>query len=272
MSIKRIAAIEDICGIGRCALAVALPIISAYGYQACPVPTAVLSAHTAFEEPIKADMSAYLEKALCWYDDYAFDAVMTGYLLSPAQALAVAEYLARNRERAGLVLVDPAMADDGRLYRSLPEDMPGAYRALAKHADILMPNATEAALLTGLPFDAPAEALAQGLLALGPKRVIIKGLQKDGKNVNACAEAGKIEFVEYEKRPGSYPGAGDMFKSVFLCEVMLGADMRRAIAQAAGMVAAAIDEAIAEASPPREGLPFERLLYKTLLPHENTRR
>lgn len=264
---KRIAIIEDLCGIGRCALSVALPVIASYGHQPCPVPTAVFSAHTAFEHVVKMDLTGYLGETLKAYEGREFDALMTGYLLSEEQAHLVAEYVGANRKNIALVLVDPAMADNGELYRGLPESMIGAYRALIGRADIITPNLTEAALLTGRPPDDPLargglSGLMEDLLTLGPSTAVVKGMTEGGRMFNAyrSSDEGEVRTCQYEKRPGNYPGAGDLFKSVLLCELLGGSDIGSAVARASDFVARAIDEAISQNMPPREGLPFERLL------------
>ena len=151
---KRIASIQDISCLGRCSLTVALPVISALGVECAIVPTAVLSAHTAFPGFISRDLSDQLSAiAAHWRSQHVhFDALYTGYIASAAQVRQVLDFFDTVKSPDTLIFVDPAMADHGRLYTGFGPDFPAAMAQVVARADVAMPNLTEACLLTGTPY------------------------------------------------------------------------------------------------------------------------
>ena len=160
-SAKTVPAIHDLSGVGRCALTVVMPVISVMGAQVCPVPTAVLSAHTAFSGIAAHDLTGFLPAYLAHWRALGlrFDAVYAGYLAGPEQAAIVEDFL--NGQRDALKVLDPVMGDDGRLYTGMPEDMPAKWRGLCARADVVTPNMTEYALLTGEAYSLEPRTMAQ---------------------------------------------------------------------------------------------------------------
>lgn len=147
---KRVAAIHDLSGFGKCSLTVALPILSAAGIEACAMPTAILSTHTGgisgyTYHDLTSDMRAFMQhwKSL----DIQFDATYSGFLGSFEQLDLVKEFFELFRSKNNLILVDPVMADNGELYRIFQPEFAVGMRSLCKKADIIVPNLTEAALL-----------------------------------------------------------------------------------------------------------------------------
>ena len=153
---KRVLSIQDLSCVGRCSLTVALPVLSAMGCQAVPLPTALLSTHTAFPAPHRKALTGdLLPMADHWQaQQVTFDAITVGYLAGPEQVQAVEGVLDRFQ---ALVVVDPAMGDHGRLYSSLDAGQVEAMARLCRRGQVLLPNVTEAALLTGLPYRENAE-------------------------------------------------------------------------------------------------------------------
>ena len=154
---KTVAALHDLSGVGRCALTVVIPVISAMGAQVIPAPTAVLSAHTAFSDFASVDLTDYLEQCLDkWCEmGLSFDCIYTGYMASVRQEEIARRFMAR--QPGARRVVDPVLGDDGRMYRALPREMPEAMRRLCAGADVITPNLTEAALLTGAPLPEPGK-------------------------------------------------------------------------------------------------------------------
>ena len=147
---KRVAAIHDLSGFGKCSLTVALPILSAAGIEACAMPTAILSTHTGgisgyTYRDLTSDMRAFMQhwKSL----DIQFDATYSGFLGSFEQLDLVKEFFELFRSKNNLILVDPVMADNGELYRIFQPEFATGMRSLCRKADIIVPNLTEAALL-----------------------------------------------------------------------------------------------------------------------------
>ena len=177
---KRVLSIQDLSCVGRCSLTVALPVLSAMGHQCSVLPTAVLSTHTAFPNPSVVDLTDHLAGfARHWQEnDISFDAVSVGYLSDPGQAGIVGAIL-DNMDCP--VILDPVMGDHGKLYRRITADHIHAMKRLAARADVLLPNLTEAAAMTGIPYreqtdQAYLEALLDGLLILGVRAAVITGV------------------------------------------------------------------------------------------------
>ena len=190
--VKRVAAVNDLSGFGRCSLTVALPILSAMGFQACPVPTMLLSAHTGYPDPYIRDMTDDLPAYLAHWERLGleFEAVYTGFLGAPRQAALLEPFLLRQMAAGALCLVDPAMADHGRLYATCTPALVEAMKRLVALAGVTTPNVTEACLLTGTDYDAVTAlpvaeqraALCQigaRLRALGCDTVVITGVPEE---------------------------------------------------------------------------------------------
>ncbi|RSX55817.1 pyridoxine kinase [Bifidobacterium dolichotidis] len=242
--IPRIAAVHDMCGYGKCSLTAAIPILSAAGCDVCPVPTALFSAHTNYPVFTMHDTTPILNGYLdAWQqEDVALDGVYSGFLGS-ADQVALIERLYHDYPNA-LRLVDPVMGDGGNMYATYTEELCKAMGRLANGADILMPNLTEASILTGRDYvgqniaDAQIDETLQALLDLGAKNVVLKGIDhNDGylRNYIVNAEEGVSAKTEckHEKLPFMIHGTGDAFASSLIAAVMAGRDMTEA-AQIAG--------------------------------------
>ena len=152
---RRVLTMQDISCVGQCSTTVALPILSACGLEACILPTALLSTHTGgFGKPAVVHFDGALTDI--WHhwqeNGITFDAILVGYLGSLAAVKAAGEIIDRLLAPGGVAIVDPAMADNGKLYSGFDEDYVRAIGSLAGKADIILPNVTEAAILSGLPY------------------------------------------------------------------------------------------------------------------------
>lgn len=269
--IPAVAVVHDLSGIGRCALSVALPTLSVLGAQVCALPTALLSAHTLFPGVTPRDESAFLEQALCQWRrlDRTFDAIYTGYLAQPGQAALLADFLSGQKTRGlSLAVVDPAMGDHGRLYRAVSAQMPQAMRALCALADLIVPNPTEAALLTDSPFlekADPAQAwrLMKALTALGCGGALVTGLALSGGGAaNLLYLRGQEGFwaCRYQPLPCAFPGTGDLFAAALTGFMLSGYAPQQSMARATAFVYQAMARTVEAGTPPREGVGFEPLL------------
>lgn len=262
---------------GRSSLAVVSPVLSVMGYQCCPLPTALLSTHTGGFAPVeRLDATGFFSAALEAYraQEIVFDAVYTGYLCSPAQAAVAADEL--RRCGAALRVTDPAMADNGRLYGGFGPEMVEAMQTLCGEADLITPNATEAALLAGeQPRERygadEVEALCERLAGRYGARVVITGAPLEGGQT-VCVGRGEAAWEHFTLRcsyvDAAYPGTGDLF-----CAVLTGALMRGNALQSAAELALRFTENAARATfaarrDPRFGLEFEPLLGELLPPRE----
>ena len=268
--VKTAAVIHDLSGVGRCALTVVLPVLSAMGIQACPVPTAVLSTHTGgFDNMASVDLTDLMGDYLAHWRSLGlrFDAVYSGYLANCAQADHVMRLM---RENGGLNVVDPVMGDEGEIYSALPEAIVEEMRRLCSGADVITPNLTEAALLLGESYteaprtDGQIEYMLRGLSKLGAKRVVLTGVPKaDGRMANAYMTQGDRMHGEiaFERLGVQYPGTGDLFASVLTGAMVQGAELSKAVERAAEFVYRAIEVTIPVKTEPRMGVQFEKILH-----------
>lgn len=242
MSYKKVLTIQDISCVGQCSLTVALPIISACGCETCVLPSAVLSTHTGgftgytFRD-LTEDMPSIKEH---WQKEgIQFDAIYTGYLGSTKQIDYVADIMDSVSATKCAKIVDPAMADNGKLYYGFDMEFVEAMKGLCAKADYVMPNITEACFLTGTEYKedydrAYVDELLAKLTAIGCKNIIFTGISyAEGKTGVVVYENGKYSYYEHEKLPNSCHGTGDIYASAFV-----GAFMRGKTAYDAAKIAA----------------------------------
>lgn len=256
---KRVLSIQDLSCLGKCSLTVALPVLSAMGCACSVLPTAVLSTHTAFPGPTCRSLTEDLvPTAEHWHSIGAeFDAISVGYLADPEQAEKVVQVL----ELFGdTVILDPVMGDHGRLYsRQTPEHVT-AMQKLCRKAKFVLPNVTEAALLTGLPYREQVDEgylreLAAGLMDFGAEGAVITGFLWDEAHTGFFGTDQNAAFSYKAHRiPKHFHGTGDLFAAVFTGGILAGKGMEDAAVVAARFVEKVIS-ATAESSP--FGIEFE---------------
>jgi pyridoxine kinase len=242
MSYKKVLTIQDISCVGQCSLTVALPIISACGVETCVLPSAVLSTHTGgfkgftFRD-LTEDMPAIREH---WEKEgIKFDTIYTGYLGSTKQIDYVKDIFASGSKEGTVKVVDPAMADNGKLYYGFDEAFVEAMKGLCAKADYLVPNITEAAFLVGMEYKTEydreyIDSLLNALSDIGCKNIIFTGISyREGYTGVVVFENGVYSYYEHEKIAGGCHGTGDVYASAFV-----GALMRGKTAYEAAMVAA----------------------------------
>ncbi len=267
---KRVVAIHDLSGFGRCSLSVILPVMSAMGVQVCPVPTAVLSTHTGgFGEVAAVDLTDYVIGTLEHYKklNLEMDCVYTGYLNSVKQVEHCKEYF-KFFDNA-LKVVDPVMGDHGKLYRSFTNELVDGICELVKSADIITPNMTEASIILNenMPMDRLTTAQARTMLAKlsskGPKKVVITGVvlaTGEYANISYDSDNGTYWKSCSQHLPVSYPGTGDIFAAVLTAAVMCGDSLPMAVDRATRFVEIAIKTTYSYSTPTREGVMMEEAL------------
>lgn len=246
---KRLLTIQDISCVGQCSTTVALPIVSACGVECAVLPPAILSNHTGgFKGWTFADLTPELGKVEAkWIEQgIKFDAFYTGYVCE-AHIGPILSIMASCAEPGALRIVDPAMADNGVLYKGFADDFPSKMAKLCDGADYLLPNLTEAALLVGATpklagyTRGEIESLIARLHGLGAKNVILTGVSFDGAELGSAVSDGKS--VEYDFNPRlerMSHGTGDVFASVFAGAVVRGKSPLEAASLAADIVCEAI--------------------------------
>lgn len=270
MSYKRILTIQDISCVGQCSLTVALPIISACGVETCVLPSAVLSTHTGgfqgytFRDLTDdmPDIKEHWEK-----EGLKFDAIYTGYLGSTRQIAYVEDILNEVGTDSCVKVVDPAMADNGKLYYGFDMEFVEAMKRLCAKADYVMPNITEACFLTGVEYKetydrAYVDMLLDKLSALGCRNIIFTGISYEaGKTGVVVYENGNYSYYEHEKLGKGCHGTGDIYASAFVGSFMRGKTAFEAAKIAADYALACIKKT-AELDNHWYGAAFEPVLYK----------
>ena len=264
---KRVLTIQDISCLGKCSLTIALPVISALGSETVILPTAVLSTHTMFKNFTCKDLSDQIEPiAAHWKSEgVAFDAIYTGYLGTVEQIDQIKELFHSFRGENTVIIVDPVMADNGKLYPAFDMDYVKKNAELCKEADIIVPNITEAALMTGMEYreeydEAYIKEMLERLNELGAGIAVLTGVS---------LEKGKTGVMGYERRTGeyyvyqnrkidaAYHGTGDLFSSTCVGEIMRGKDWRDAMRIAADYTAHTIEVTLRSPDKPWYGVDFE---------------
>lgn len=249
MSYKRILTIQDISCVGQCSMTVALPILSACGCETCVLPSAVLSTHTGgFSVPTFRDLTEDIPAIRKHWqrEGIHFDAIYTGYLGSAKQIAYVKDIFAAMTAPGGMTVVDPAMADNGKLYRGFDEAYVREMAELCAVSDVVLPNLTEACMLTGSDYSERYEqadilALCRALAALGAKTVVLTGVgYTQGQTGVAIYRDGELWHYHHPKIDRSYHGTGDIFASAFVGSWMRTGSMKKAAAIASDFTAAAI--------------------------------
>lgn len=267
MAQKRVAAIHDISCLGRCSLTVAIPIISAAGVETAVIPTAVLSTHTGgFKDYTVRDLSSdIVPTARHWKSEgITVDAVYTGYLCSKEQVYLVMEAARLISGSNTLLITDPVMADNGRLYKGFDGDYADYMLKLCSAADIITPNITEAALMLGVRFrEGPysedyINALLEGLYVKTHSKIVLTGVCYDERRIGAAVYDGENKsYVFTERLCSMYHGTGDIFSSTLTAALMNGRSLKAAAQIAVNFTAACIKKTMEEDTDPRLGVNFE---------------
>ncbi|BBB90065.1 MAG TPA: pyridoxamine kinase [Methylomusa anaerophila] len=270
--VPRVAAVHDISCFGRCSLTVIMPILSCLGIQVCPLPTAILSTHLGgFKNVAFCDFTDRMPEFFHhWQQEgLAFDCIYSGFLASEEQIDVVSRFIDMFAGNNPLVLVDPVMGDEGKLYSVYTPKMQAHMQTLVRKADIITPNYTEACFLLGERYqdDRPdVDKLKQWLVRLadfGPAKVVMTGIPFVGEKIANMAYD-RLEHSFYEVSSeyirGQYPGTGDVFASVLAGSLLNGFSLPAAMKRAADFVALGIRTTFAAGTPAREGILLERAL------------
>ena len=274
---KRIASIQDFSCIGSCSQTIALPVLSAMGVECAALPTALLSAHTAFDGFVSLDLTPQLPAIMAHWRamHLRFDAVYTGYLASAEQVGLVGALLDGMDERPALTLIDPVMGDNGALYAGFSDAVPQAMRALCGRADVLTPNVTEACLLTGTAYSPVQDAaqtrrLLERLLELGCRAAVLTGLRVDGDMaVAALQRDGTGTLVRTSYIPEVFHGTGDLFASTCAGALVQGAPLERAVRLAADYVALTLRRTVQAPDRRWYGVNFQETLPELMARWQN---
>lgn len=269
---KRVAAIHDISCVGRCSLTVALPIISAAGFDTSVLPTAVLSTHTGgFDNFTYRDLTDDIKPISDHWQslELQFDALYSGFLGSYEQIDLVAGLFDTFSSDDTLILVDPVMADHGQLYSVYSQEMAKGMTRLCAKADIIVPNLTEAAFLLDEPYVGEGydqnyvEALLVRLSQLGSKRVVVTGISFDDSSLGAAtydADTNTFDYAFNEKIADFFHGTGDIFGSTLLAGLLNDFNLKESTQIAVDYTRECILKTIELNQEKRYGVCFERAI------------
>ncbi len=264
---KRVLTIQDISCLGKCSLTIALPVLSALGAETVILPTAVLSTHTMFRNFTCKDLSDQIEPiADHWKNEgVTFDAIYTGYLGTTSQIDQIRKLFKTFRDQNTRIIVDPVMADNGKLYPAFDMDYVRKNTELCAEADIIVPNITEAALMTGMDYreeydEVYIKELLSRLNALGANVSVLTGVSlEQGKTGVMGYERETGEYYIYQNRriDAAYHGTGDLFSSTCVGEILKGRSWQDAMRIAADYTAHTIEVTLENPDKPWYGVDFE---------------
>ncbi len=253
MDYKRILTVQDISCVGQCSITVALPILSACGFETCVLPSSILSNHTTgFDGYSYRDMAGEMPLIQQQWQrqNIKFSAIYSGYMGSIQQLENLKSIISTCLEDCGWVIVDPAMADGGVLYPGLDDAFAAKVKEIVPYAHWLLPNVTEACLLTDTPYRENYDEvfiieLLEKLVLLGCSNVVITGVSySEGYTGVATYEDGTYGYYSHRKIEKSVPGTGDVFASVFTGAILKGYDAKKAAGIAADFVVDCLEETV----------------------------
>jgi pyridoxine kinase len=268
----KIAAIHDLSGYGRASLTVVIPILSSMGIQVCPLPTAVLSSHSEYKNYHCIDLTSHMQAIIDHWKELhiEFDAIYSGYLASSEQVSIVKRFIKDFKKENQFVIIDPVMGDNGSLYPGINNNLVEEMKSLIKDADIITPNLTEAAYLSGMDINENSniEEIKECALKLaqeGPDYIIISSVPSIKENEIAVLCYDKkndiFNIITNEYIKASYPGTGDAFTSVITGSLLNGDNIETAITNASNFIVEGIKATMKRKHDPLNGINQEEVLH-----------
>ena len=276
---KKAAVINDLSGFGKCSLTAAIAVLSVMGIQPCPMPTAILTNQSGFRNYQSIDftknMNGYIDH---WQANQAeFDGIYSGYITNAEQIDIIGRFIDTFRKTSTSVVVDPVMADNGKIYKAYSFDMCHKMRELTAKADYITPNLTELCILTDNNYSdvakstsdflfAKIEQMAMELVKRNNQTVIVTGVVENEDIYNCVFQHGKADFVKSKLFNGSFSGTGDLFASVFTGGIINGLSVKDSISKASSFLEKAIYDTISQQNfDPKHGVEFEKNLKLLLV-------
>lgn len=277
---KKVAVIQDMSSFGKCSLTAAIPVLSVMGVQACPLPTAILTAQTAYDSFYCKDLTAEIPHFIHEWakQQEQFDGIQTGFVTGTEQIDRIFQFLDTFHCQQTTLLVDPVMGDDGELYKMFTSPLLARMKELVKQADVITPNITESCLLTGMSYEklqryteedsflAALQEVGATLQQQTNAKVIITGITRaeDGYIGNLYIDAQTTHFSRSPYNGKSYSGTGDLFSSVIMGGVMRGEDVVTSMTRAEQFLTASINETALHTTLEIAGVHFEKFLKMLL--------
>lgn len=276
---KKIAAVNDISGFGKCSLAAAIPVISALGLQCCPLVTGVFSNQTGYDSfycrDCTDDMEPCIEEWIKLGAD--FDGILTGFIANGKQGEIIHKLIDTLADENTVIAVDPVMADDGEIYKCYDEESVKAIISLSERADIITPNLTELCILSNKSYEEiislPEEKLLSEIEEMSrlqnkskSKIVVTSGIHlSENKVANAVYDGGKFDIIVTPHYGGSFSGTGDILASFVTAQYIKGVPVKVAVKEASDFICKAIEETIKDTKGNfcrMDGVHFEKFLWE----------
>lgn len=270
---KRVVVINDLSGLGKCSLTVSISILSALNIQPCPIPTAILSNQTQFNEYSFYDFTNNMKDYIKIWEKQKekFDAIYTGFLGSYNQIDIIVEFIKKQKDT--LIIVDPVMGDNGEIYETYNKDMCNKMKELVSLSYIVTPNITEACILANQKLDIEnltnddLKRLGKKIANLGPKYVIITGIINKNKISNVLYDKEKNEIYRVTTKFNniSYSGTGDIFTSMLTALILNGNSVYKSMEITTDFISKAIQYTNKFNINPNYGICYERFLREVII-------
>ena len=243
---KKILLINDMAGYGKVALSAMIPILSYLKYQIFNLPTALVSNTLDYGKFEILETTPYMKNTLkVWNElNFSFDVISTGFLFSTQQTKLVYDFCKAQKEKGSLIIVDPIMGDNLKLYNGVSKDNVSYMKEMIKIGDVIIPNFTEATFISDYLIGKriiskdEAKSLVYKLKKQGAKNIIITSTNIANEMHTIVYDSNKddIYFNKYEEIPASFPGTGDIFSSVFISEYLKNNDLNNSCIKAMNTV------------------------------------
>lgn len=274
--IKKAAVINDLSGFGKCSLTASIAVLSVMGVQPCPMPTAVLTNQTGYKNHYCIDLTDELShyKEMWSLNNESFDGIYSGYIADKRQVDIIFDFINTFRKSNTVVLVDPVMGDNGRLYSAYNDESCKKICGLARSADIITPNLTELCILTDTDFDKlnshcasddfldRISEVAKGAISHSEQKIVVTGINKDGCLYNGVFSKQDCDFIKAECHGGSFSGTGDIFASIVFASVVNGESLVSSVKKAVSFIEKATADTAKEPYDRNDGINFEKFLYQ----------
>ena len=274
--IKKATVINDISGFGKCSLTATIAVLSVMGVQPCPMPTAVLTNQTGYKNHYCIDLTDELchYKEMWSLNNESFDGIYSGYIADKRQVDIIFDFFSTFRKSNTVVLVDPVMGDNGRLYSAFSNETCKKVCSLARSADIITPNLTELCILTDTDFEElnshcksddflnRISDVAKGAFSHSEQKIVVTGIKKGKCLYNGVFTKQDCSFVKAECHGGSFSGTGDIFASIVFASVVNGESLVSGVRKAVSFIEKATADTAKEPYDRNDGINFEKFLYQ----------
>lgn len=274
--IKKAAVINDLSGFGKCSLTATIAVLSVMGVQPCPMPTAVLTNQTGYKNHYCIDLTDELchYKEMWSLNNESFDGIYSGYIADKRQVDIILDFISTFRKSNTIVLVDPVMGDNGRLYSAFSNETCKKVCSLARSADIITPNLTELCILTDTDFEEMnsycesddfldrISDVAKGAFSHSEQKIVVTGIKKGNCLYNGVFTKQDCDFVKAECHGGSFSGTGDIFASIVFASVVNGESLVSGVRKAVSFIEKATADTAKEPYDRNDGINFEKFLYQ----------